>query len=158
MTDIILNEALGISRPIIQQVENNSPVAAVLRLHLWDTTGVSEEDIRDVTDGNVDDYEAVANIAEITNTGYSNLALDETDITITVDDSNDSVDIGIADQVFTSISAGDAITKLTVSYDGDGTDTDTGTVVLWSLDFVVTANGGDITADFAAVSWRVSQG
>jgi hypothetical protein len=157
MADLILNEALGFSRQLIQNVEDNSPAAAVLRIHAWDGTGSTDETIRDVTDGNVDDIEAVASVAEVTNGGYANIPMDETDITIVVDDTNNRVDITLVDQTFSSILAGDAWTDITLSYDSLGTDVDTGVKVLWWLDFVVTPNGGDITVDFPAVSFRVSQ-
>ena len=156
MADIIFNDALGYSRSMIQNVEDNSPVAAVLRIHAWVATA-TDATVRDITDANIDDIQATALIAEATNTGYGFAALDETDITVTVDDTNDRTDIGIADQTDTAVSAGDNWTDITLSYDADGTDTDTTTKGLWWLDFVVTPNGGDITVDFPAVSFRVSQ-
>ena len=156
MADIIFNDALGFSRQLIQNVEDNSPAAAVLRIHAWVATA-TDAVIRDITDANIDDIEATALIAEATNTGYGFTALDETDITITVDDGNDRVDIDIADQTDAAVSAGDNWTDITLSYDADGTDTDTTTKGLWWLDFVVTPNGGDITANFPVPSFRVVQ-
>jgi hypothetical protein len=151
MADLILNEALGRGLPFIQNVEDNSPAAAVLRIHAWVSTA-ADNDIRDVTDGNVDDVAGITNVAEATNGGYANLSLDETDITITVDDTNDRVDVVITDQVFTSVSAGDNWTDISMAYDDLGTDVDTGVQVLYWWDFVVTPNGGDITADFPATA------
>ena len=154
MAKIILNEALGRGLPFIQNVADNSPAAAVLRLHAWVATA-TDNTIRDVTDGNVDDVAALALVAEATNTGYpaTALALDETDITsITVDDPNDQTDVILVDQTYTSISAGDNWTDLSLAYDADGSDTDTTTQVLYWWDFIVTPNGGDITVDFPATA------
>ena len=156
MADLILNERLGRSLPLIQNVEDNSPAAAVLRIHAWDISA-TDESLRDVTDGNVDDFEGVTNVAEVTNTNYANISMDETDITITVDDSNNRTDIAFSDQTFSSIAAGDGWTDITISYDAAGTDTDSATAVMYVYDFSVTPNGGDITVDFPAVSYRVTQ-
>jgi hypothetical protein len=156
MGDIIFNDALGYSRSLIQNVEDNSPVAAVLRLHAWVATA-TDATVRDITDANIDDIQATALIAEATNVGYGFTPLDETDIVITVNDGTDQVDIDISDQTDTAVSAGDNWTDLTLSYDADGSDPDTTTKGLWWLDFVVTPNGGDITANFPVPSFSVSQ-
>jgi len=158
MADLILNEALGRSLTLIQNVEDNSPAAAVLRLHLW-VISATDATLRDVTDGNVDDFEAITNVAEASNSGYANQSMDETDIVITVDDANDRVDVVFSDQTFTAVVAGDNPTDMTLSYDADGSDTDTTTKVLVVWDFSVTPNGGDIVADFpATAAFRVNQG
>lgn len=156
MADLIPNESLGLSRRYIQNVEDNSPAAAVLRIHAWVITA-TDATLRDMTGNSVANFEAIALVAEATNTNYANIPMDETDITITVDDTNDRVDVAFVDQTFTSISAGDNWTDITISYDADGTDTDASTEVLHVLDFSVTPGGGDITVDFPAVSYRVSQ-
>lgn len=66
--------------------------------------------------------------------------------TITVDDTNNRVDIDIADQTWTA-SAGNAVGALLVCYDGDNTaGTDANIVPLTKHDFTVTPDGSDITA------------
>lgn len=159
MANIIPNASLGRGLPLVQQVEDNSPAAAVLRLHVWDGTGAVDNDVRDADDGaggapNVDDIEAVTNVDEVTNTGYPATAppLDEGDITITVDNTNDRTDVILVDYTYTSISAGDEWTDLSLCYDDDGADTDANNPVLYWWDFVVTPNGGDITVDFPATA------
>lgn len=154
MADLIPNESLGLSRRYIQNVENNSPVAAVLRIHAWVITA-TDATLRDMTGNSVANFEAIALVTEAT--PYTNIVMDETDITITVDDTNDRVDVAFADQTFTSVAAQTAWTDITVSYDEAGTDTDASSEVLHVFDFAVTPNGGDITVDFPAVSYRVSQ-
>lgn len=154
MGDLILNERLGRSLPLIQNVESNSPAAAVLRIHAWIITA-SDESLRDVTTGNVDDFEAITNVAEAT--PYTNGVMDETDITILVDDSNNRTDVTFVDQTFSSVAAQSAWSDITISYDADGSDTDANTEVMYVQDFIVTPNGGDITVDFPAVTYRVTQ-
>ena len=150
MADFVFNNALGRVHQLAKNVDDNSPVAAVLRIHAWVNTA-ADGAARDAD--TVSALEAVTNVAEASNTGYANLSLDDTDITITVDDTNDRVDIDIADQTFTAISAGDNWTDIPHSYDDDGTDTDTATETLTQQDFVVTPNGGDITVQYAAAGW-----
>lgn len=70
-------------------------------------------------------------------------------VTVTVDDTNDRVDIDAADVVWTAAS-GNATGKLVICYDPDTTGgTDTDLVPLVALDFAATPAGGDITAQFA---------
>lgn len=71
-------------------------------------------------------------------------------VTVTVDDTNDRVDDDIADITWTA-ATGNAISALVVCYDPDTTTgSDTDLIVLTKHDFVVTPNGGDITAQIAA--------
>jgi hypothetical protein len=144
MADVIFNIAKGRWGQWIQNVEDNSPVAAVLRLFAIVSTD-TDDAIRD-TDS-ITALIALGNTAEATNTNYANLVLDETDITITVDDTNNRLDIDLTDQVWSNIVAGDNWTHVILAYDDDGTDTDTNTIPIASYDFVVTPNGGDITAE-----------
>lgn len=147
MGNLVFNTALGAVKQLVKNVEDNSPAAAVLRMHAWVITAT------DADVGNQDtiaELQALALSAEATNSGYANISLDETDITITVDDTNDWVDLIVGDQTFTSVVAGDNWTDITISYDAAGTDTDANTELLTLHDFVVTPNGGDITADEGA--------
>lgn len=159
MPDLILNEELGLAMQKISNVDTNSPAASVLRIHAWVITA-GDEALRDLgPDHNVDDFELIANVAEVTNTGYPATALDltDTEVTITVDDTNNRVDVAFTDQTYTSISTGDNWSDITIAYDPDGTDTDLQNPVLFVFDFSVSPNGGDITVDFPAVSYRVTQ-
>lgn len=143
MADVVFNVAKGKWGQWVQNVEDNSPAAAVLRIFAIVSTD-SDDLIRD-TD-TITALLALGNTAEATNSGYANIALDETDITITVDDTNNRLDVDITDQVFSTIGAGDNWTHLILAYDAAGTDTDANTIPISSHDFVVTPNGGDITA------------
>lgn len=150
MADFVFNISLGRVHQLVKNVEDNSPVAAVLRIHAWVNTA-ADATARDAD--TISALEAVTNVAEASNTNYANISMDETDITITVDDTNDRVDLDLGDQTWSSVSAGDNWTDITISYDDDGTDTDTATIPLTQHDFSVTPNGGDITAQFAAAGF-----
>lgn len=65
---------------------------------------------------------------------------------VSIDDTNDWADIDIADVVWVA-ATGNPISAVLVCYDPDTTSgTDTEIVPLTKHDFVVTPNGGDITA------------
>lgn len=63
--------------------------------------------------------------------------------TITVDNTNDRVDVDLPDQTFTAL-AGSAITDLVIFYQESAADT--GRVPLTCHDFVVTPDGSDVVA------------
>jgi hypothetical protein len=156
MTNIVPNESLGLTRRYLQNVEDNSPAAALIRIHAWVITA-ADTNIIDMTGNTVQALAALTDSAEATNTAYANQSFDDADITIDVNDANNRIDISYSDLTFTSVEAGDDWTHITVGYDASGSDTDANTEVLHVLDFVVSPNGGDITVDFPAVCYRVSQ-
>ena len=73
--------------------------------------------------------------------------------TITVDDSNDRVDVDIPDQTWTSAGNGsnNTLTKLLVAYEESASDT--GRIPLSHHDFSVTTDGSDLTAQFNAAGF-----
>ena len=76
--------------------------------------------------------------------------------TITVDDTNNWVDIDIADQTWTSAGGGtnNTLAGLLVCYDPDTTaGTDSSIVPLTKHDFSVTTDGSDLTAQIAAAGF-----
>ena len=153
MADLILNEALGRSLVEIQAVEDNSPAAATIDIRAW-VISAADESLRDAADRQVTTFEAITNVTEAT--PYTIQLMDETDITILVDDTNNRADVTFVDQTFTSVAAQTAWTDITLSYDADGTPS--GTDLIFDVfDFSVTPNGGDITVDFPAVSHRYVQ-
>lgn len=114
----------------------------------------------DDTLNNYDELNALliaAGNAEADATGYARIEIAAANVTRTVDDTgNDAQFILDADQTFSSISNDDTNgdwNKLLVCYDADnGTGTDANILVLSHHDFVVTPNGGDITANFDQVA------
>lgn len=70
--------------------------------------------------------------------------------TITVDDTNDRVDLDLPDQTFSAAGNGanDTLTKLVVAYEESAADT--GRIPLTHHDFAVTTDGSDLTVQFNA--------
>lgn len=145
MADLIFNVAKGRGVQMAKNVDDNDPVAAVLRVFAIVSTDI-DDDIRAAK--TMAEVWALTNTLEATNVGYANIACDDTQITITQDDTNDLHDAILLDQTFTGVDAGDNWTDLIVAYDPDGTDTDANTIPLSLHDFVVSPNGGNIVADF----------
>ena len=74
-------------------------------------------------------------------------------VTVTTDDTNDRVDVDMADIVWTA-ATGNAISALLVCYDGDtGAGTDANIIPLVKLDCVMTPDGSDFTAVIAAAGF-----
>ena len=73
--------------------------------------------------------------------------------TITVDDTNDRVDLDIPDQTWSSAGNGtnNTLTKLVVAY--EETAADTGRIPVTHHDFSVTTDGSDVTAQFNAAGF-----
>lgn len=77
-----------------------------------------------------------------------------TSATVTVDDTNDRVDVDIADQTWTAATTGQTLAKLLVCYDPDTTTgTDTTVIPLTAHDFAVTTDGTDLIAQVAAAGF-----
>lgn len=70
--------------------------------------------------------------------------------TVTVDDSNDRVDVDIPDQTFTGLAGPDPV-SLVVAYEESASDA--GRVPLTHHDFAVTSDGSDVTAQFNAAGF-----
>ncbi len=99
---------------------------------------------------------ANVNTAEVTNTNYARITLDQTSgITVVVtDDPTSNVVIDFPDLLFGAIDAGDAWTDLLVCYDSDtGAGDDTNIIPISQHDFVATPDGNDITAQTGALGF-----
>ena len=74
-------------------------------------------------------------------------------VTVTVDDTNDRVDVDIPDQTWTA-ATGNAVGDLTICYDPDTTGgTDSTIVPLTNHDFSITPDGSDVSAVIAAAGF-----
>ena len=90
--------------------------------------------------------------ADFTNYGRKTI----TSVTVTVDDTNERVDIDFADQTWTAAGGGtnNTLGALLVCYDPDTTGgTDSTVVPLTKHDFSVTTDGSDLTAQVAAAGF-----
>lgn len=70
--------------------------------------------------------------------------------TITVDDSNDRVDVDIPDQTWSALEGPDPV-SLVVAYEESAADS--GRIPLTHHDFAVTSDGSDVTASFNAAGF-----
>ncbi len=84
---------------------------------------------------------------EVTNSGYARKSIANASITLLVDDTNDRVDVDVADQTWTAVAAGDGWAKLVVCEDVGGADTSR--VPLTAHSFDITPDGSDISAQIA---------
>jgi len=146
MGDQTFNIGLGRTVELYNRVDINDPANAVLTLVVLSVTADQDAPLKDAD--TLSAVLALANVAEVTNTGYARVNLDDTDLTtFSPDDANDWVELDFPDQTFTAVQAGDAWTDIAVNYDPDSTGgTDANIIPLTLHDFIVTPNGGDITA------------
>lgn len=90
---------------------------------------------------------------EATSTGYSRKQLAAADVSITINNSTNQMQVEVdADQTWTSVSqaGSESWVKLLICYDADNTGGgDASIIPVTYHDFSVTPNGSDINADFA---------
>lgn len=150
MANMVLNIALGQVAGYYRRVDENDPSTAELYVIVFNTSA-ADSVIRDLD--TIAAIEADASTAEVTNSGYARKALTDTDLTaFSADDTNDRVDLVIADQTWTGVAAGTAWTDVCIAYGVNG-GTDSGVVPMTWHDFAVTPNGGDITMDVPATGF-----
>lgn len=151
MGNFVFNRAKGRVTEWVERINANDPANSVLVVRLISASGVQS----DATLLDLDEFGAlVAGATDFaTNTGYSQKVLtDASSITVTYDDTNDRVDLDCADQTWTAVSndGTGAISDLVFGYDSDSTGgADTAILPATWHDFVVTPNGGDLTATVA---------
>lgn len=135
MADFVFNIAKG---AFVEKVRDGGSNLLVLLLKAADTDAAMKD---------TDDVAALlaTGADEATDASYGR----KTGITgtITVDDTNDRVDVDIPDQTWTAL-AGSAITDLVVAYQESAADS--GRVPLTLHDFAVTPDGSDVTAQVNA--------
>lgn len=151
MANFVYNIAKGRAAELFKRVDDNDPTNAGLTLVAINTTE-TDAILRDLD--NLSLVLGNANTAEVTNTNYARIDLSDTDVAFTVDDTNDRVDLDIADQTWSAIAAGTAWTDLLICYNPDITgDVDTNIIPLTQHDFAVTPDGSDITAQIDAAGF-----
>lgn len=109
-------------------------------------------------DATIKDYDDLSALLAGTSNEQSTLGRKTvTSVTVTVDDTNDRVDVDFADQVWTA-GSGNAVSDLIIAYDNDtGAGTDSAIIPLTMHDFSVTPDGSDLTAQLATAGFlRVS--
>ena len=152
MGDFVFNVAKGRVAEFYNRVDQSDPTNAVLVIVAIDTSAT------DATLKDLDTLSAVladANTAEVTNTNYARKVLSDSDLSaLTVDDTNDRIDLDISDQTWSEVAAGDSWTDLLICYDSDSTGgTDANIIPLTCHDFSVMPDGSDITAQIATAGF-----
>lgn len=153
MADLVFNIAKGRVAELYNRVDLSDPTNAVLVVIAYNSTA-TDAVIKDLD--TVSAIEADANTAEATNSGYARKVLTDADlVAFAPDDTNDRVDLDIPDQTWTAVAASPgAWTDLAICYDNDSTaGTDANIIPCTWHDFIVTPNGGDITAQIAAAGF-----
>ena len=151
MADFIFNVALGRAHEFARRVEDNDPANSAFLIIVIDAAGISDATLKDVD--TIADLEATG-ANEVANSGYARKELVDGDLTITIDDSNDRVDIDFADQTWSAVVAGDTWTDLIVAYVySEATGTSSDMIPISQHDFAVTPDGSDITAQLNAAGF-----
>lgn len=141
MADFIFNNAKGRIRTFAELAGSDDAIVVVP----IETTGIE-------ADATLKDYDDLAALLagasnEQTTLGRKSLT---SALTVTIDDTNDRVDIDAPDQVWTG-TAGNAVSALVWCYDSDTTGGGDASIVPMSKhDFVFTPDGTDVTAVVAA--------
>lgn len=140
MADGIFNISKGKIRTQAELTATNDALIFVL----LKTTGLVADD----TLNNYVDLAALLAGASDESTATNYVRKNITTATITQDDTNNRVDIDVADQTWTTLGGADntAISKAIVCYDGDTTaGTDSAVVPVSYHDFVITPDASDVT-------------
>lgn len=155
MTNFVFNRSKGRGVELAERINANDPANSVFLIEAILTTAT------DATLLDLDDFAAIetdGNTAEVTNSGYARKTItDASGMTITYDDTNDRVDVDVADQTWTAVATSPgAWSDLIFGYDSDSTGgADSAIKPVSQHDFAVTPDGSDITATIA-VAQRAS--
>lgn len=152
MADFVFNQAKGRFAEWAERSRTGDDANGALVIIPWNTTA-TDATLRDLD--TVAAIEADANTAERTANGWNRKTIADGSITVTIDDTNDRVDVDVADQTWTAVTA-DAVTDLGVAWDKDTTaGTDSNILPGTFHDFAITPDGSDVTATIA-VLYRAS--
>lgn len=141
MADFVFNQAKGAVAEMFRDAAANG-IVLLLKTAEADATMKDYDDVAALLAGTPDE-------ADFTNyarkTGLTG--------TVTVDDTNDRVDVDLPDQTWTAAggAANNTLTDLIVGYQNSASDA--GRVPLTCHDFAVTTDGSDITAVFNAAGF-----
>lgn len=139
MADFVFNIAKGRVAELAALAAANDAIVLIP----IETTGLE-------SDATLRDYDTVAALLAASNNEQSTMGRKTlASVTVTVDDSNDRVDVDAADVTWTA-ATGNAISKLITAFDLDTTGgTDANLVPLTAHDFVITPDGSDVVATIA---------
>lgn len=153
MADFVFNIAKGKIHQYCENVDGGSPADSRLVVVPIETTSIE-------ADSTLKDYDTLSALLAGSSNEQTTMGrkyLTSADVTITIDDTNDRVDIDISDITWTG-ATGNAISALVVCYIPDGNasgglSADTDVIPLTKHDFVVTPDGSDVVAQVAAAGF-----
>lgn len=149
MGDFVTNQAKGRIRTFADNAAGDVTAAAFILVLLKAAEA-------DGTLADYDDLSALLGAAGNTEADFTNYArktIEDADITVTVDDTNDRVDIDVPDQTWTSAggTTDNTLTDALVNYDADtGAGTDANIIPVSVHDFTPTTDGSDLTLEVDA--------
>jgi hypothetical protein len=148
MANFVFNIALGRIRTYAELAQTNDAIIFVP----LETTGLE-------ADATLRDYDDLATLLGGTSNEQATMGRKSvTSAVVTVDDTNERVDLDIADQTWVG-ATGNGVSALTLNYDNDTTaGTDANIVPNTKHDFVITPDGSDVTAQIAATGYGRAQG
>lgn len=143
MADFVFNVALG---AIAEKIRDGANIQVILVAASGVQSDATLKDLTTVTAvfaGATD---------EATNTGATRKSISNASVTLTVDNTNDRVDVDIADPTWTAVATSPgAISDILTCEDVGGADSSR--VPLTWHDFSVTPDGSDITAQIATAGF-----
>lgn len=150
MADFVFNIAKGQVKTLCNNVDTGAPANSRLKVIPIETSGLE-------ADATLKDYDDLSTLLAGTSNEQTTMGrktLTSTDVTLTVDDTNDRIDIDISDITWTA-ATGNAISALIVVYCPDGVTpgADSTFIPLTKHDFIVTPDGSDITAQIATAGF-----
>lgn len=138
MADFVFNIAKG---AVAEKVRDGAANLLFLLLKVSDTDAVMKDldDVAALLAGTADEADFTNYVRKTAITG-----------TVTVDDTNDRVDVDCPDQTWTAAggASNNTLTDLIIAY--QDTAADSGRVPLVCLDFALTTDGSDVTAQLNA--------
>lgn len=154
MADVVFNVAKGRGIEFHERVVNNDGANSALVVCLFQ---VIEADATIIDYDDLATLIAAAGNTEATFTNYARKVLTDAELTAaTLDDANDRYDADMPNQVWSSAggTVDNSLAKLIVGFDNDTTaGTDTNIIPIAAYDFVVSTNGGDLTANVNAAGY-----
>lgn len=154
MADFVSNQALGRVVEFYNNVDNNTPANSALIIVPFDAGATGDEALRDA-----DTLAAVlALVTERSTNGWNRKTITDADISpYSVDDTNNRIELVVADQTWTPTSG--AVTDVVIGYDSDTTaGTDTNIIPVSFHDFIINPDGSLVTLDVPATGFFRAQG
>ena len=145
MANFVFNIAKGRVAEFYNRVQTNDPANSALIAVVLATSGLESD--ATLIDKTTLSAVVAGTTNEVTNVGYARIVMTDAALSaLAPDNTNDRVDLDIADLAFGAITAGDGWSKLVLCYDSDTTGgTDANIIPLCAYDIALTPDGSAIT-------------